>query len=155
MSRFMTMWKIGNLPSLGLGLALLFLTGCPAMTPVPTPSGVDPFLEWDAVALDCTGKAITGVTYNVYAVSGPGPIPTAPSPDVGDCAKPSLATGLPLNAQPLTSPSYHAVVPDGIWTFAVEVVTTSGARSGLSNALTLTVRNPANSAVNLRVAPTL
>lgn len=132
-------------------------------TPVPTPVGVDPIINWDPVAVNCNGEAITGVRYNVYGVPGPGPIPavTSPAPPPPSipleqpCGPVRLATGTPLNAAPLTATTFNAIVPDGVWTFAVETVLSTGARGGLSEAVTVTVHNRGGVPTNVRVgAPT-
>src|SRR3989304_1650923 len=34
----------------------------------------DPLLIWNAVTTDCIGGPMTGIRYNVYAISGNGPI---------------------------------------------------------------------------------
>lgn len=120
------------------------------------PVGVDPTLTWDAATKDCSGELIpdtTPVRYNVHAISGPGPIPTAPSPPSVPCGVVGLATGAPLNAAPLTATTFHAIVPNGLWTFAVEAVLSDGARSGLSNSVTVTVLNRSKTVINLKVGP--
>lgn len=138
-------WRV-----VGLLVALL-AAACAANRPTPTPVGVDPILTWDLVTTNCQGDPITGVTYNVYAVSGAGPVPSAPSPDESPCGVIALATGTPLNAQPIAAPPYHAIVPDGVWTFAVEAVAPGGTRGALSASFTRTVKNRPGAATNLRL----
>lgn len=137
-----------------IGVAMLFpllLLACPRTGTLPTPAGVDPVLVWDSVTADCTGAPATGVQYNVYAVSGPGPVPSAPSSASEPCGVVQLATGTPMNSVPLTVVTYHAIVPDGQWTFAVEAVLPSGARSGLSASVTVQVLNRAAPVAGVRV----
>jgi len=133
-----------------LALGVLVAWGCAHHT-VP-PAGVDPVLTWDAVTTACDGVPLVGaVTYNIYAVSGPGPIPTTSSPDASPCGPVALASGTPLNASPIAATTYTAAVADGVWTFAVEAVLAGGARSGLSAAVTRTVTNRGTAPANPKV----
>jgi hypothetical protein len=133
-----------------LGIVVLFVLAC-AHHP-PPPASVDPVLTWDAVVTACDGVPLVGaVTYNVYAVSGPGPIPTTTSSDASPCGLVALASGAPLNPAPLVATTYTAAVSDGVWTFGVEAVLASGARSGVSNAVTRTVTNRGNAPGNVKV----
>jgi hypothetical protein len=133
-----------------LALGVWGVVGC-AHHRLP-PAAVDPVLTWDAVTTACDGVPLTGpVTYNVYAVAGPGPIPTALSPDASPCGPVELATGTPLNAAPLTGTTYTAAVGDGVWTFGVEAVLASGARSGVSASVTRTVVNRGTPPANPKV----
>lgn len=111
--------------------------------------GTDPVLTWDAVITNCIGEPISGVRYNVYAVSGAGSIPTIPSADTEPCGVVQLASIAPMNSTPLTATTYNAVVPDGVWTFAVDAVNASGNRGGLSNQVTVTVVGRPAPVINL------
>lgn len=140
--------------SRGIGLAVLLalLIGCSGLpSPTPGPVGVDPVLDWDPVTKNCIGEPVTVASYNVYAVSGPGPVPTVASARSEPCGVVQLATGTPLNTAPITSTTYHAIVPNGVWTFAIESVLADGTRSQLSAGITLTVLNRGGAPVNVRV----
>lgn len=140
--------------SRGIGLAVLLALlamGCSSVPPIPDPLGVDPVLNWDAVTQNCIGEPVTVASYNVYAVSGPGPVPTVASARSEPCGVVQLATGTPLNTAPITSTTYHAIVPNGVWTFAIESVLADGTRSQLSAGITLTVLNRGGAPVNVRV----
>jgi hypothetical protein len=131
---------------------LILLTGCSPPAMLMKSGVVDPSLTWDAVTTDCTGAAITGVKYNVYAVSGPGPIPTIASADEVPCGIIQLASGVPLNATPIAiGTSYQATVANGVWTFAVEALDASGNRSALSNQVTKTVQGRPGKPANFKV----
>src|SRR3990172_5095053 len=118
--------------------ALVGLIGCSSF---PDSGGdqpvVDPIVSWSAVTKDCTGATFTGtVTYNVYAVSGQGPVPVV-SEGSGEipCGVVSVADRTkvqPLNSAPITALTYRAMVSDGVWTFAVETLGPNGAPSALS-----------------------
>ena len=115
---------------------VISLSGCAGHKVI----GTDPLITWDSVITDCTGAILSDpVTYNVYGVPGPGPIPTSQSIDTSPCGVINLATGSPLNSTPITGTSYHAVVPDGLWTFGVEAIGMNGGRSGLSGQATKAV----------------
>jgi len=109
----------------------------------PYPTVAAPVLNWAAVT---TGAG--PITYNVYAVPGVGPIPTAPS---GPCGVAKVAEGPPLNPEPITATTFTASVADGVWTFAVEAVAANGCRSGLSSPVTVTVLNQGGSPTNVSV----
>ena len=111
----------------------------------------DPLLIWNAVTTDCIGGPMTGIRYNVYAISGNGPIPTTPSADSEPCGIVQIASIPPLNTALINGTSYQAFVPDGIWTFAVEAVGVNGAKSGLSNQITVTVLGRPAGVINLTI----
>ncbi len=131
---------------------LLFVAACahaPSLAPFPV-VGVDPTLTWAAPTTDCTGATVTVTTlrYNVYRVSGPGPIPTIDIAVIG-CGTIQQANGTPLNATPLTVTTYNDIAGPGIYTYGVETVDTNGARSGLITK-TVTVGGPnAPNALNI------
>jgi hypothetical protein len=133
-------------------LALCGLAAC-AHTPLgSSDQGVtSPVLNWAAVTTNETGGHLSGpVTYNVYAVQGTGPIPTTPS---GSCDVTEVAKGPPLNTEPIATTTYTANVPDGVWTFAVEAISPTGCRSGLSSSVTITVLNRGGSLTSVTVGP--
>lgn len=141
-----------RLTILGNMFLVFVMLGCAAHHHSTPPVAIDPVLTWDAVTVACDGVPLAGtVTYNVYAVAGPGPIPTALSPDASPCGPVALATGTPLNAAPLTGTAFTAAVADGVWTFGVEAVLATGARSGLSAAVTRNVLNRGMSPANPKV----
>ncbi len=140
------MWANAKRNIQGLGLVgLVGLLAACASVPTTPSTGVDPVLAWDAVTTNCIGEPITGVRYNVYAVSGAGPVPSTPSPASEPCGVVQVPSGTPLTSSPLTATTYNAIVPDGQWTFAVAAVLPSGATGGLSNNLTVQVLNRAAS----------
>lgn len=143
-----------SLKSLFVLVALLSVLGCSKSVIMPSGGDevVDPILTWDPVLVDCLGNTLTStVTYNVYVVGGTGPIPTAPSADASPCGVINLATIPPLNTAPIAAATYNAIVTDGVWTFAVEAVLVSGARSGLSAQVTRTVRNRGAAPGNVQI----
>ena len=139
--------------------ALVGLIGCSSF---PDSGGdqpvVDPIVTWSAVTKDCTGATFTGtVTYNVYAVSGQGPVPVV-SEGSGEipCGVVSVADRTkvqPLNSTPITALTYRAMVADGVWTFAVETLGPNGAPSALSSQVTKSVKNRTTSAQDVGVGP--
>jgi hypothetical protein len=90
------------------------------------------------------------VTYNVYAVPGAGPIPTMRSEA---CGGTTVAKGPPLNSEPIAATTYSTSVAEGMWTFAVEAVSSDGCRSPLSSPITVTVPVPGDSSANVTVGP--
>ncbi len=96
----------------------------------PTPQPVT--LSW-AAENDAGTKPIT---YNVYAVPGAGPIPTMRAES---CGVTTVAKGRPLNSEPIVGTTYSTSVSEGLWTFAVEAVSSDGCRSALSSPVTVTV----------------
>lgn len=124
------------------GLCLLLLAAC-AVPGLP-PLGEDPTLSWTPVTLTCDGNPIT-VTYNLYAVAGPGPMPTikegAGTVPCGEFDKIDTAQALKLNATPIAGPPMKVTVPaEGQWTFCVEAVKASGLRSGITQAQSCTTK---------------
>ncbi len=118
-------------------------------------SATDPHLSWTAPTVSCDGTALVGgpLRYNVYAISGNGPIPTIATPLQVPCGVLQLASGTPLNSSPVTSGTvFDAIVTDGTWTFAVEAVSPSGSRSELSNQVTVLVQGHPGKPVNLVIA---
>lgn len=124
-----------------LFVCAIVLVGCTHSNPNPPEVGVDPLLTWGVVNTDCSGTTITGVRYNVYAVQGTGPVPTVPSANEAPCGVVQLASGTPLNSTPITSgTSFQAIVPNGVWSFAIEAVASDGVRGEISNSVTKTVQ---------------
>lgn len=126
-------------------VALGTLIGCKS-TPTPTlPLLVDPTLSWGPVATNCDGEAITGVTYNVYYINGPGPFPLVQTgTDEVPCGVQDLVDTTQAtkgNPAPVVGNSYHLNLADGEYTFAVEAIGQNGSRSGVSNVVTKTVRD--------------
>ena len=119
---------------------------------------IDPTVTWSAVTKDCMGAALIGtVSYNVYAVSGQGPVPVV-SEGSGEipCGVVSVADRAkvqPLNPTPTTAITYRAMVADGVWTFAVETLGPNGAPSALSAQVTKSVKNRTGSAQDVGVGP--
>ncbi len=113
----------------------------PQTSPFPA-VGVDPTLSWTAPTTDCTGATVTpsGLRYNVYRVTGPGPIPTVDVTVIG-CGTIKQASGTPINATPLTVTTYNDLAGPGIYTYGVETVDVNGARSDLITK-TVTVGGP-------------
>jgi len=143
---------------LGVILIVFCLFGCGGSVEDDVIKGqlVDPILTWDVVTTNCAGYPFTGlITYNVYAIVGNGPIPTIDSPDEQPCGIVQLANYPRLNTAPITTNTYQALVPDGIWTFAVEAVSPNGARSGLSNQITVTVFERPAGVINLSVGKSI
>lgn len=132
-------------------LVMVLVSSCAHVKPGPIVPGVDPTLTWDVVTTACDGSTLTGVKYNVYAVSGAGPIPTTDSSNDPPCGVVKLASGSPLNATLIAGPPYQAVVANGVWTFAVEAVGSDGSRSGLSNQVTVTVTGRPAPPINFKV----
>src|SRR3990172_11961672 len=139
--------------------ALLTLFGCNSgQDPGAEQPVVDPTVTWSAVTKDCTGATLTGtVSYNVYAVSGQGPVPVV-SEGSGElpCGVVSVADRTkvqPLNSAPITAISYKAMVADGVWTFAVETLGSNGAPSALSAQVTKSVKNRTGPAETIQVGP--
>jgi len=132
-----------------LGLFISFLlASCGPATGIEE-GLTDPILTWDAVTTDCIGNPMSGITYNVYAIQGSGPIPTTPTSYTSPCGIVNLADIPPLNSVPITTNMYTAFVSDGVWTFAVEAVSSTGNRSGLSDQVTVTVVGRPSVVINL------
>src|SRR3990172_9734319 len=107
-----------------LVLTLLVLIACNSgQGPGGDQPVIDPTVTWSAVTKDCTGATFTGtVTYNVYAVSGQGPVPVV-SEGSGEipCGVVSVADRTkvqPLNPTPTTALTYRAMVSDGVYVIA-------------------------------------
>src|SRR3990172_8778820 len=104
--------------------ALITLLGCNfSQDPGGDQPVVDPTVTWSAVTKDCMGAALIGtVSYNVYAVSGQGPVPVV-SEGSGEipCGVVSVADRTkvqPLNPTPTTALTYRAMVSDGVYVIA-------------------------------------
>lgn len=130
-------------------IGMVLIVGCST----PGKPLVDPHLSWSAPAANCDGTPITGtLSYNVYAVQGPGPIPTTPTPNEVPCGVLQLASGVPLNTAPIIAgTTFQADVISGVWTFAVEAVDASGGRSELSAPVTVTVMGHPSKPTSLQV----
>jgi len=121
---------------------VLLAAGCGAHTPTPLP--VDPTLRWTEVTTDCEGLALSGVTYNLYVVPGPGPVPTVASADELPCGVVQIIDHTlvsPINQAPLSTTSYQVLLADGEHTAAVEALNSVGSASAASNQKTFTVRS--------------
>ena len=121
------------------------LAAC-AYKPLGSPSPQTVTLSW-AAANDAGTKPIT---YNVYAVPGTEPIPTMRSEA---CGVTTVAKGLPLNGEPIVATTYSTSLAAGLWTFAVEAVSSDGCRSALSSPVTVTVPIQGDSPTNVRGEP--
>jgi hypothetical protein len=141
-------------PKTLLLLAVLILTACSPAVMLSKSGLVDPHLSWEAPTTTCDEAPLMDtLTYNVYAVSGPGPVPTSPSADESPCGIRQIASGTPLNAVPVSiGTSFNAVVSNGVWTFAVEAVGSDGERSELSNNVTKVVKGRPGKPVNLIIS---
>jgi len=105
-------------------------------------------LSWEAAEGGRSGSRPT--TYNVYAVQGAGPIPTEASKSCGDS---QVAKGRPVNSDPITVTTYRTTVAEGLWTFAVEAVSSDGCRSALSSLVTVRVPIPHDSPADATAEP--
>jgi hypothetical protein len=121
------------------------LAGC-AYKPLGSPSPQPVTLSW-AAENDTGTKPIT---YNVYAVPGAGPIPTMRSES---CGVTTVAKGRPLNSEPIVGTIYSTSLAVGLWTFAVEAVSSDGCRSALSSPVTVTVLTRGDPSTNVTVEP--
>lgn len=136
---------------LWLCLLMSTLTACAGGPSRPGPIlGEDPTISWTAVTATCDGAPLTP-TYNIYAIAGPGPMPTVPdgagTVPCGERQVIDTTAALKLNAAPITSsgPVKVLVPSEGEWTFCVEAVKpSSGARSGidLGSCVTRIVQEP-------------
>ncbi len=90
------------------------------------------------------------MTYNVYGVPGAGPIPTMRSESCGVATVPEIR---PLNRAPIVATTYSASMAAGLWTFAIEAVSSDGCRSALSSSITVTVPVGPTSSTNVSVSP--
>jgi hypothetical protein len=109
---------------LTLALGLILLTGCAR-------SNVT--LTWDSSTSDCTGAQISGVKYNVYWLSGSGPVPEVPqvSAAASPCGPVRLVDTTKVrkaNTSPLSATSFRLALPDGIYTVIIEGVSSNGIR---------------------------
>jgi len=134
---FFRIWAV--LWCCGLAACVYKPSGSPSPHPVT--------LSWAAEG-DAAGTK--PITYNVYAVQGAGPIPTEPSKA---CGAATVATGRPLNSEPIAATTYSTSVAQGLWTFAVEAVSSDGCRSALSSPVTVTVPIQGDASTNVRVDP--
>ncbi len=126
------------------------LAAC-AHRPLGTPSPHAVTLSWSPVATNDVGRSVSEpITYNVYASPGAGPIPTKVS---RSCGVTTVAEGPPLNSEPIAATTYSTSVAAGLWTFAVEAVSSDGCRSALSSPVTITVPVRDDSATNGVVGP--
>lgn len=121
-------------------IVAFLLTGCTTLAPL-----VDPTLAWDPVTVNCNGDPVTGVTYNVYYINGPGPFPMVQTgTDEVPCGIQNVVDTTKAtkgNPAPVAGNSYHLNLADGEYTFAVEAIGQNGSRSGASNTVTKTVRD--------------
>jgi len=69
------------------------------------------------------------------------------------CGGTTVATGRPLNSEPIAATTYSTSVAQGLWTFAVEAVSSDGCRSALSSPVTVTVPIQGDASTNVRVDP--
>ena len=105
----------------------------------PQEVGVDPTYTWTAPAVDCDGQPFNNpLTYNVYAILAPGPIPTIDSPSTeapcGSIARIDQSLLPPLNAVPIIALTFDAILPEGDYIGAVEAVTNAGVRGSFATA---------------------
>lgn len=127
---------MNRLITIGIGLCYGGLATC-AYQPFGTRPDRPVTLSWAAASLDETTSE--SVRYNVYAVPGAGPIPTEVS---NACGVTSVAKGRPLNSEPIVGTTYQTNLAEGLWTFAVEAVSSNGCRSALSSPVTISVPIP-------------
>jgi hypothetical protein len=127
---------MNRLITIGIGLCCGGLAAC-AYQPFGNRPDRPVTLSWAAASSDNT--ASESFTYNVYAVPGAGPIPTEVSKA---CGVTSVAKGRPLNSEPIVGTTYQTSLAEGLWTFAVEAVSSNGCRSTLSSPVTITVPIP-------------
>ncbi len=132
------------LAKMGVVLWCCGLAAC-AYRPMGSPSPQPVTLSWAA-----NEAGTKPVTYNVYAVPGPGPILTMPSES---CGVITVAKGRPLNSEPIAATTYSTSLAVGLWTFAVEAVSSNGCRSGLSSPVTVTVPTRGASSPNVTIGP--
>jgi hypothetical protein len=121
------------------------LVGC-AYKSLGSPSPQPVTLNWETA----NEAATKPITYNIYAVPGAGPIPTMQSKS---CGVTPVAKGRPLNSEPIAATTYSTSVTEGLWTFAVEAVSSDGCRSALSSPVTVTVPTRGDSSTNVTVGP--
>src|SRR3990172_12028161 len=92
-----------------IALCFGFILGCNGSLPIEVLP--DPTFSWNAVTTDCTGATISGVvTYNVYVIAAPGPIPTITTPAAEiPCGAKQIVDKTkinPINASPITTTSF-------------------------------------------------
>ena len=136
---------MNTLVNIGVVLWCCGLAAC-AYQPLGSPSPHPVTLSWEAES-DAGTKPIT---YNVYAVPGAGPIPTKQSES---CGVTTVVKGRPLNSEPIVATTFSTSVAAGLWTFAVEAVSSDGCRSALSSPATVTVPVQRDSPSNVRMEP--
>jgi hypothetical protein len=126
------------------------VAGC-AYKSLGSPSPQPVTLSWAAVDTnDDRKKMPSPITYNVYGVPGAGPILTMQSKS---CGVTTVAKGRPLNSEPIVGTTYSTSLAPGLWTFAVEAVSSDGCRSALSSLVTVTVPVQGDSPTNVGVSP--
>jgi hypothetical protein len=115
----------------------------PSPGPQPPPSngldnvGIDPTFTWDPVTTDCLGGSISGLSYNVYIITGTGPFPTTQTGGEIPCGDLTLINSsliAPDNPTPITTTIYQVILPEGTYSVAVEAVTASGRRGPFTQA---------------------
>lgn len=141
-------------------LLMLFVLGCAHTGGQAPPSsnfpsvGVDPTLTWTAPTTDCTGVPFSGtVTYNVYHITGAGPIPTVPISTIpcGTINQVDVTKVTKDNTTPITGTSFNVILGNGTYTAAVEAVDSAGNRAGFTS-VTFTVLDLPGAATGLKVA---
>ena len=146
-------------------LAMLFVilvTGCSVGKGIVHESlrevGIDPTISWAIVTQDCKAVALSApATYNVYIVSGVGPVPTITTPTTDiPCGAIKLVDQskvMPKNTTPITGLSYQAILGEGQYTTAVEAVTNTGTRGIVSAPITFNVVNRPLGTTSILVGP--
>lgn len=128
-----------------------------------TQVGIDPTVVFAPTTQDCNGNAVTVDGYNVYIVTGPGPIPTVTTGSteipcgvqiIADTTKvtPVNTTLIPVTActgSPVIC-SFATTLAKGTYTVAVEAVF-QGSQSALSNSLTFAVINRGKAPTSVNV----
>lgn len=150
----------GDFKLLLVYLGFFLLSGCADLQVGPPQAepqvGLDPTISWDAVSDNCLGQPINqAVTYNIYLVIGPGPIPTIAVDDIpcGTTVVADRSLIQPENASPISGTNHRIDLPEGTYTVAVEAVTASGNRGALSMPVTFQVRGRPQTAGGLSVGP--
>jgi len=94
-----------------------------------------------AVNTACDGTSLTGITYNVYIVPAPGPVPTLSNTSIpcGIITMIDKAKVTPANTAPITQTSFKTSLTEGSYVAVVEAVSATGAQGASSAPVSFTV----------------
>jgi hypothetical protein len=114
----------------------------------------DPTFSWSAVTQACDGSTLTGVTYNVYVIPSPGPVPTITTTSEVPCGSVTVVDKskvTALNTAPITTTTFNSTLGEGSYVAVVEAVSITGKQGGVSGSVAFTVILRPKAPINVNV----